>query len=542
MTRKKMRKTIIIGILIFYIASLLMVFYASLNTLSIDFHDIFGNTVYANQHELFRDFENDITDEGNLKISNCNEGELFAYYLSEYFGNVNYPFSFAVLDEELNTHYIANNFIVINWWDKGVDQFVSFDEYLSEKTRDEISKFIRKADNNYYSVSDLRLYENDEICIPVSMILRCHDKRGNELREEFKITNYTANVIIDKEAMGKSGISVWPFLRELEAPFYHKDNFKKYKERLDHNIEMNKEYFNTNGGGGSLGGGDCSYSCGYEINRKGYEIYVVGGFDVITHTLFSGVFNAYAFYLTILFLIAGYIFYIICMRVVKKNEKLEEAKSTFISAASHELKTPLAVIQNQCECIMENVAPEKNSEYINSIYDEALRMNSIVSSLLSYNKISQMTRIEKEKCNLSELLREEVKTYRKFAQSSGVTIEENIAGEIYINCNPQLMKMAIDNYLSNAIKYSVGDKRIEVNLIKNKSSFTLAVINPADKESVDTAKDAWDEFSRADKARQRKGESIGMGLAICKKIFELHSFKGYCKYNEGKVSFVITGT
>ena len=221
------------------------------------------------------------------------------------------------------------------------------------------------------------------------------------------------------------------------------------------------------------------------------------------------------------------------MRVVKKNEKLEEAKSTFISAASHELKTPLAVIQNQCECIMENVAPEKNSEYINSIYDEALRMNGIVSSLLSYNKISQMTHIEKEKCNLSELLREEVKTYRKFAQSSG---------EIYINCNPQLMKMAIDNYLSNAVKYSVGDKRIEVNLIKNKSSFTLAVINPADKESVDTAKDAWNEFSRADKARQRKGESIGMGLAICKKIFELHSFKSYCKYSSGKVSFVITGT
>ncbi len=104
------------------------------------------------------------------------------------------------------------------------------------------------------------------------------------------------------------------------------------------------------------------------------------------------------------------------------------------------------------------------------------------------------------------------------------------------------MKMAIDNYLSNAIKYSVGDKSVEVNLIKNKSAFTLAVINPANKESVDTAKDAWDEFSRADKARQRKGESIGMGLAICKKIFELHSFKGYCKYNEGKVSFVITGT
>ena len=230
-----------------------------------------------------------------------------------------------------------------------------------------------------------------------------------------------------------------------------------------------------------------------------------------------------------------------CMKVITKSEKLDEAKSTFISGASHELKTPLAVIQNQCECIMENVAPEKNEEYVKSIYDEALRMNGIVTSLLNYNKISQMTAVEKERCNLSELLREEVKSYGRFAENSGVTIVENIADNIYTDCNVQLMKTAIDNYLSNAVKYSVGDKTVQVNLFDKNGSFTLAVINDANESNVKNAQESWDEFSRGDKARSRQGQSIGMGLPICKKIFELHGFGGYCKYGEGRVSFVITG-
>jgi two-component system sensor histidine kinase VicK len=191
---------------------------------------------------------------------------------------------------------------------------------------------------------------------------------------------------------------------------------------------------------------------------------------------------------------------------------------------------------------MENIAPEKNEEYVKSIYDEALRMNGIVTSLLSFSRLTQMTAIEKESCNLSELLRDEVKSYSTFAENSGVTFEENIADNIFTDCNAQLMKMAIDNYLSNAVKYSVGDKTVQVNLFERNGSFTLAVINAADETDVKNAQESWDEFSRGDKARSRQGRSIGMGLPICKKIFELHGFKGYCKYGEGRVSFVITGS
>ena len=188
--------------------------------------------------------------------------------------------------------------------------------------------------------------------------------------------------------------------------------------------------------------------------------------------------------------------------------------------------------------IEENIIHEKVKEIKKQL---RLAMNGIVSSLLSYNKLQQLTEIKKEECNLSELVREETEYYRSFAEKSGVTIKENITDDVYAQCNPQLIKMAIDNYLSNAIKHSTGDKIVEINLRKHLGVFTIEVINPADENNVKIANKAWDEFSRGDNSRQRQGESIGMGLAICKKIFELHKFSGYCKYNDGKVSFFLSG-
>ena len=542
MTKKKMRKLIILGVMIFYVASLLMVLFTSRNSIGTSFNNNFGNPVYTDQMDWLEKFKKDLTFEENLKVSNCNEGQLFAYYLSELYSGVNYPFVFAVVDEDLNRHYIANNFVMINWFDEKTDQFIGFDEYLSEGTKSEISKFIKRSKGGYYWIDELKLYVSDGKYIPVSIVLGSNGKNNKILQQEFKITNYTADLIINKETRETKKFSIWPYFRELEVPFYHRDNFEKYAKDLEDYMDAHKEYFSTDGGGGSLGGGECAYGCGYEIGGKGYEIYVKGGYDIMTHTLLSDLFNYYAVYLSFIFAIAGFIFYMMCMKVITKSERLDEAKRTFISGASHELKTPLAVIQNQCECIMENIAPEKNEEYVKSIYDEALRMNGIVTSLLSFSRLTQMTAIEKESCNLSELLKDEVKSYSTFAENSGVTIEENIADDVYIDCNAQLIKMAIDNYLSNAVKYSVGDKNVQVNLFEKNGSFTLAVINTANESDVKNAQESWDEFSRGDKARSRQGQSVGMGLPICKKIFELHGFKGYCKFGEGRVSFVITGS
>lgn len=533
MTKKKMRKMIIKGMLLFFIAASLLNLFVSWSMLEEKFRDCVRDYIgFEYVKNLSEDFESksvEIYEETPEKF-----GELFMHYYSSKLTFGAYPYSLAIADREGTLTFASDNFIYIRDLDFG-HMYVDIDDYLTDELKKEIRKFLKSEENFHMQyIDELSLYCNGEEYIPIKM--KCRLFKDAETKE-FTFTDYEPTLILNIE----NTIQILPCFNEINAPLYYRHYYDKLKEDIKAHYERNKDNMNfVYGAGYSMGGGDAHGSMGAEIG-DGYEIFFAFAYNIPIDTFLSYDFQYMTIYLAIFFAVAGIIFYIMCMKVINKSQKLDEAKSTFISAASHELKTPLAVIQNQCECIMENVAPEKNEEYVSSIYDEALRMNSIVSSLLSYNRLSQLTEIEKENCNLSELLREEVKFYRNFAENNGVTIEENISADVYISCNVQLMKMAIDNYLSNAIKYAVGDKVVKVNLSTYKSVFTLEVINPADKISVDIAKDVWNEFSRGDSARQRQGASVGMGLPICKKIFELHGFNYYCQYKQGKAYFTVLG-
>lgn len=531
MTKKKMRKLIILGVLIFFVASSLLVFMMARSDQDKTFREqaqigslmSFDNEFESCNSELYEKSPE------QFKL-------LYLHGLSRKRQNAMYAYSMAIADREGNLTYASDNFVYIRYRSTYKDIYVDFEPYLTDELRKEMGKYLRKESNKYMqNIEELSVYFDGEKYIPIKMKIRIH---GDDIGREYVFTDYEPTEVILK----KDTIYFLACFNELCCPIYDRIYIDYLKEDIKNFYEWNKDNLCFGyGGGSSLSTGRYSLMQGTEIG-DGYEVFISCAYNTYVTTLLSENFQFMLVYLAFLFAVAGTIFYIMCMKVITKSEKLDEAKSTFISGASHELKTPLAVIQNQCECIMENIAPEKNEEYIKSIYDEALRMNGIVTSLLSFSRLTQMTAIEKESCNLSELLKDEVKSYSTFAENSGVTFEENIADDVYIDCNAQLIKMAIDNYLSNAVKYSVGDKNVQVNLFEKNGSFTLAVINTANESDVKNAQESWDEFSRGDKARSRQGQSVGMGLPICKKIFELHGFKGYCKFGEGRVSFVITGS
>ena len=538
MTKKKMRKLIVTGMLIFFVAGMLLNYLVAFWLEGEKFSD---NVLSFLDSQYIMQMDEQFDDEMLSKNPYQSYEEhpeyfkmLYLHFYSSRMQNLDYPYSLAIVDRQGNFSFASDNFIYVRD-DNFDDLYVDIEPYLTDELRKDMKKFLRKESNKYMQgIEKLSLYFDGEKYIPVKMTMRL---RTDEETREFVFTDYEPTLVLTRDET----IYMLSCFNELNYKFYQRAYLDSLKERNRNHYEMNKDNLNFDYGGGHS----------YSVNRfdgsmgvragEGYEVFYCFANNNAITTLLSEDFHTLTLYLAFLFAVAGIVFYIMSMKVIDKSERLEQAKRTFISAASHELKTPLSVIQNQCECIMENVAPEKDEAYVRSIYDEALRMNSIVTSLIGYNKISQLTQIKKESCNLSELLRQEVKAYGAFAESNGVCIEENIADDIYVDCDAQLMKMAIDNYLSNAVKYAVGDKMVEVNLFRSKDAFTLAVINPAEKESARLADEAWDEFSRGDKARQRQGASIGMGLAICKKIFELHSFSGYCKYAEGKISFVITG-
>ncbi len=541
-SKKKMKRMIISGVLLFYAFSLLFGFFVATNDVSRQFQNSYEYRAFNSFRAITERYKEALDEEAVGEVAGEKAGEIFGYYFSNEFKYSPFPCVFAVVDENLNLTHIDKNFICIEMmYDEGwagYDTFIGIDEYLTEELKKEMGAFIKKMKkkSNGYDVFKTELYYDGEKYIPVSIELGAYIER-KLVSESFKLSDYEPNITLEHPK-----ISMSAFFQELELPFYHRDNLKKYRQHLIEYFELNRNNFSADGGGGSGGTNDAQYSMGFEVRGKGYELYTVGGFDILPHVLFSDSFYSSAVLLGILFSVAGLIFYIICMKVVKKNEKLEEAKATFISAASHELKTPIAVIQNRCECLMEDVAPEKKDRYLKAIHDEALRMDSIVASLLNYNRITQLTHIEKEKCDLTELLRQEIKSYLAFAQKRGVIFDvSGIERDVCAVCNVGLMKMAIDNYLSNAVKYVQGEKRVTVNLRKKEKGFIFEVINEADAISAADANEAWQELSKGDKSRQRQGTSIGMGLAICKRIFELHDYKGYSRYKDGSVTFVIEG-
>lgn len=531
-----MRKTIIIGIVMFYILSCSVLLLITEDNQEDKFRSQLSNLIGRNYVESLADNFEYIEIDSKEKADEM--AKIFMHYYADsimlYLHQYNRPFSLAVQDREGNLTYLPDNFIYWDSWKNPI--YVSLDEYLTDEIRKEL-KEVRKEKYKAL-IDDLKLYNDGEKYIPVEVNFRAQADFYEDKTLNVKFTDYEPNAILVNNPL----IADLRLL-ELETKFYNRPYYPKLRQAIDEEYARLKdeidEYFGTDFGAPGFGGKSGDWVGTFDLAfGDGYRVYFAFIYNPYLVTLFSDDYQTMLMLLAIIFTVAGIIFYIMCMRVIAKSHKLDEARNTFISGASHELKTPLAVIQNQCECIMENIAPEKNEEYIKSIYDEALRMNGIVSSLLSYSRIAQLTSVEKEKCNLSELLREEIANYRKFAENNDVTIIADIDDDIYAECNAQMMKIAFGNYISNAIKYSVGDKKVYIKLHKN-SAVTMEVINPAEKESADIASKAWNEFSRGDASRQRQGVSIGMGLPICKKIFELHGYRGYSQYKDGNITFSI---
>lgn len=533
MTRKKIIAIVASGILLFFFTAMIMNFWVVGLQRAEDFRDDFRRI-----SENIRGYDLEHFAAENNKNSaeklNCSLGELLLYDYVNAFAPSQYAGVFAVReypDGEL--HYAPQNFVrVVEWADYSVI-FADLDKYMTE----EMKKEIAKNNKNYYcSAQEIGFYFNGSTYIPTELVL--YDWKGGP-DITYKLSSYPTKIKYNEDT---EGISIDLCLDEYRAPFYNRILKEKTMEKMLEFFELNKD----NGFDAYSNGMVMSASKGVgiydlRIDGKDYQIVYSLQHNVVMDTLFSDDFLYWTLYLSILFLIAGSIFLVICLKIWKKGQKLDQARKTFISAASHELKTPIAVIQNQCECVMENVAPEKNGEYISSIYDEALRMNAIVSSLLSYNRLTQMSKISKENCNISMLLKEETEKYRSFAETVGAEIVSEITEGIYAECNGEMIKNLADNLLSNAVKYSVGDKKIKVSLSKDKKGFTLSVTNPADEKSRDI-KEKWELLSRGDLSRTRDGSAIGMGLPLCRRIIELHSYSAECFYEGGKVTVKVTSS
>ena len=526
MTTKKTIKMVALGFVLFLIASISANFFICAELISKDFRGDF-RLLYNEFSNFSWEYE---FDENHKKIAENSGMSDINVFMQKYLEsgwkihNIDYPYKLLAVDEQGNWYEAYYNYAQVYLENEEV--YINLDDYLNENQKKELYKMSKPRE---VSIEDIKLGHNGKNYVLNQITFTNHD--GLKATYTFS----TQESVTEEQAMTTSVL-----LKEIEVKPYDKMYFPKIYEDIEKDYGYNHN-FGSSGGGGYTSSEEAHGHHGVEIDGKNYIIYYAMSYNLPMRVITSDEFKIYTYMFFIFLSIAGVVFLSFCLKLNKKSEIIENSKRIFISAAAHELKTPLAVIQNQCECIIENVLPEKNGEYMASIYDETLRMSDIVTSLLTFNRISTTDKITKEKCNLTNLLYTETDKYLSFAQSKGAEITLDAEEDVFVMCNAELMALAIDNYLSNAVKYATEEKKIKVSLYKTKDEFKLEVFNTGTPIDEKKATEIWGIFEREDISRTRDGNSTGMGLPICKRIFDLHGFRGEYRAKADGVEFSVRG-
>ena len=209
--------------------------------------------------------------------------------------------------------------------------------------------------------------------------------------------------------------------------------------------------------------------------------------------------------------------------IVKPVEETMEKQKQFISDASHELKTPLAVIEANADVLESEVGSSKWMEYIQS---EISSMDKLINNLLLLAKTEKEPSLNiNEEINLSEEIMLTCSMFESMAYEKKVKMNYNTADNIKIKAYKEDIKQVISILVDNAIKHTKEDGNIFIELQKEKNGVLIQVKNEGDPIPEDERNKIFERFYRIDKSRNRKEKRYGLGLAIAKSIVEKYNGK-----------------
>jgi len=242
---------------------------------------------------------------------------------------------------------------------------------------------------------------------------------------------------------------------------------------------------------------------------------------------------------TIFFFLILEIIFILISKLISRwiSKPVEDAFSKqkdFIADASHELKTPLAVITASAEALEKS---PKEKKWLINIKNESERMNNLIIDLLDLAKMEKGN-LEMSYGNLSKVVELSSLTFEGIAYEKNIGFDYHIGDNINLKMNENAIKQVMEILLDNAIKHSKEKGKVEVNLIET-NVIELSVSNLGEAIPKGEEEKIFERFYRVDKARNRNDNRYGLGLAIAKNIVSLHNgiIKAYSK--NGKTTFQI---
>lgn len=230
---------------------------------------------------------------------------------------------------------------------------------------------------------------------------------------------------------------------------------------------------------------------------------------------------------------------------IEKKSKIDEMRKSFISDVSHELKTPIALIQGYSEGLLENVNTDEESRkfYAEVILDESNKMDKLVKQLLELTKLEYEQReFNNRTFNIVELEKEIVRSSQVMIEEKQTKVEFETDEKINVYADDFFISQIITNYLTNAIKHVKevnGEKYIKITNIKipEKEKVRITVFNTGDKILEENLNRIWNRFFKADEARNREDGGSGIGLSIVRAIMNNYGTDYGVENKENGVEF-----
>ena len=230
---------------------------------------------------------------------------------------------------------------------------------------------------------------------------------------------------------------------------------------------------------------------------------------------------------------------------IEEKSQIDEMRKSFISDVSHELKTPIALIQGYSEGLIENVNSDEESRkyYAEVILDEATKMDKLVKQLLELMKLEYgRMNFDNKEFNIIELESEILRKSQVMIEKENIEVEFENSNPVYVFADDFYIDQVFTNYITNAIKYSSeinGKKKIKIrNEIKqDKNKIRITIFNTCETLSDENMNRMWNRFYKLDESRNRDKGGNGIGLSLVKAIMNNYGNDYGAKNVAGGIEF-----
>ncbi|MCR5482280.1 MAG: HAMP domain-containing histidine kinase [Clostridia bacterium] len=226
---------------------------------------------------------------------------------------------------------------------------------------------------------------------------------------------------------------------------------------------------------------------------------------------------------------------VLSKKIIRPLEENDRRQKQFISDASHELKTPVAVIATNAEMLTRESG---DSEWLSNIRYENERMGDLVRQLLELSR-AENADMPTEDVDFSRITAGEALAFESVAFENGKTITTDIDDDIRISGSRMQLTQLVSVLLDNAIRHSTG-KEINVSLERKGHTVLLNVINEAEEIPQEKQQHLFERFYRVDEARNSESHHYGLGLSIAKAVAEKHGGDIRVSCNDGKIFFTVS--